>query len=55
MSIEIRELVIRAVVTEGPSESQKLERLIAGMKHEILEECNQKLHDLIRRSHATDR
>jgi Family of unknown function (DUF5908) len=56
MPIEIRELVIRAVVTEGPSESQKLERMLAGMKHEILEECSEKLHQLIRRSHgATER
>jgi len=55
MPVEIRELVIRAVVAEGPSEAQKFERMVAGMKHEILEECNQKLHELMRRAHATDR
>jgi Family of unknown function (DUF5908) len=55
MAIEIRELVIRAVVTEGPSEIQKFERMVAGMKHEILEECTEKFHELIRRAHATDR
>jgi hypothetical protein len=53
MAIEIRELVIRAVVTEGPSELQKLQRMVVGMKREILEECSEKLHELIRR--ANDR
>jgi hypothetical protein len=55
MAIEIRELVIRAVVTEGSSETQKFQRMAAGMKHEILEECTEKLQELIRRAHATDR
>lgn len=49
MPIEIRELVIRAVVTEGPSESQKLERLLAGIRQEILEECREKMKELARR------
>ncbi|MBZ5522852.1 MAG: DUF5908 family protein [Acidobacteriia bacterium] len=49
MPIEIRELVIRAVVTEGPSESQKLERLLAEIKREILEECREKMKELARR------
>jgi hypothetical protein len=49
MAIEIRELVIRAVVTEGPSETERLKRLLAGMKQEILDECRQKLLELIRR------
>jgi uncharacterized protein DUF5908 len=53
MPIEIRELIIRAVVTEGPSEAQKIQRMMAGMKREILEECGEKLHELIRR--ANDR
>ncbi|HZD95260.1 MAG TPA: DUF5908 family protein [Candidatus Sulfotelmatobacter sp.] len=52
MPIEIRELVIKAVVTEGPSEGQKLQRMMAGMKQEILEECKERLHELIRRTNA---
>ena len=49
MPVEIRELVIRAIVTEGPSESQKLQRILAGMKQEILDECREKLFELLRR------
>jgi Family of unknown function (DUF5908) len=49
MPIEIRELVIKAVVTEGASENQKLQDLLANMKREILEECRGKLQDLLRR------
>jgi hypothetical protein len=51
MPIEIRELVIRAVVSEGPSESQKVERLLAQMKREVLEECREKLQDSVRRGY----
>jgi hypothetical protein len=49
MPIEIRELIIKAVVNEGPSESQKLQRLAARLKQEILEECREKVQDLTRR------
>jgi len=49
MPIEIRELVIRAVVTEGPSETEKLRRTLATMKQEILDECRQRLLDQMRR------
>jgi hypothetical protein len=51
MPIEIRELVIRAVVTEGPSESQKLVTLMAQTKREVLEECREKLQELARRGY----
>jgi hypothetical protein len=47
MPIEIRELVIKAVVTEGLSESQKLQRALASMKQEILDECRDKLQGLV--------
>jgi Family of unknown function (DUF5908) len=50
MPIEIRELVIRAVVTEGAAESQKLQRLLAGVKQEILDECREKLRELVRQN-----
>ncbi|HET9184005.1 MAG TPA: DUF5908 family protein [Candidatus Angelobacter sp.] len=49
MPIEIRELVIKAVVVEGPSESQKTQRALAGMKQEILKECRETLRDLVLR------
>lgn len=49
MPIEIRELVIRAVVSEGDTEQQKLERALAGMKQEILEECREKMQEMARR------
>lgn len=49
MAIEIRELVIRAVVTDGGSESEKLERALVHMKQEILEACRERLQELVRR------
>lgn len=49
MAIEIRELVIRAVVTEGNSETEKTERALMRMKHEILEACRERLQELVRR------
>jgi hypothetical protein len=49
MPIEIRELVIRAVVSEGAPQQQQLERVLAGMKQEILEECRDKLREMARR------
>ena len=39
MPVEIRELVIKAVVVEGTSESQKVRRAVAALKKEIIEEC----------------
>ena len=49
MPIEIRELVIRAVVTDGASETEKMERALARMKQEILEACRERLQELVRR------
>jgi hypothetical protein len=49
MPIEIRELVIKAVVTEGPSESERLQRLIAEMKQQILEDCRERLRAVAQR------
>jgi Family of unknown function (DUF5908) len=49
MAIEIRELVIRAVVTDGAAESEKLERALSRMKQEILDACRERLQDLVRR------
>jgi hypothetical protein len=49
MPIEIRELIIRAVVTEGPSENRKLQTIMAQTKREVLEECREKLQELARR------
>lgn len=49
MAIEIRELVIRAVVTDSGSESEKLERALVHMKQEILEACRERLQELVRR------
>lgn len=49
MPIEIRELVIRAVVSEGTPQQQQLEHALAGMKQEILEECRDKLREMTRR------
>jgi Family of unknown function (DUF5908) len=51
MAIEIRELVIRAVVTDSASETEKLERALARMKQEILEACRERLQELVRRVH----
>ncbi len=48
MPIEIRELVIRAVVSEGATQ-QQLERALAGMKQEILEECREKMREMAQR------
>jgi hypothetical protein len=49
MPVEIRELVIRAVVSEGVAEQHKLERALAVMKQEILEECREKMREMARR------
>jgi Family of unknown function (DUF5908) len=49
MPIEIRELVIRAVVSEAASPQQQLERALAGMKQEILEDCRDKMREIVRR------
>jgi Family of unknown function (DUF5908) len=49
MPIEIRELVIRAVVTDSASESDKMDRAVARMKQEILEACRERLQELVRR------
>jgi Family of unknown function (DUF5908) len=49
MPIEIRELVIRAVVTDSASESEKTDRALARMKQEILEACRERLQELVRR------
>jgi Family of unknown function (DUF5908) len=49
MPIEIRELVIRAVVTDSVSETEKMERAVARMKQEILEACRERLQELVRR------
>jgi hypothetical protein len=51
MPIEIRELVIRAVVSESANQhqQQQLERALAGMKQEILEECREKMREIARR------
>jgi len=43
MPVEIRELVIKAVVVEGAHERQKLLRALASLKKEIVEECRQQL------------
>jgi len=48
MPIEIRELVIRAVVTEGSSNQEGLQRTLANMKQEIVEECRERLQELVR-------
>jgi len=48
MPIEIRELVIRAVVTEGASNPEALQRTLASMKQEIVEECRERLQELVR-------
>lgn len=50
MPIEIRELVIRAVVTESVSETEKMERALTRMKQEILEACRERLQELVRRT-----
>jgi hypothetical protein len=47
MPIEIRELVIRAVVSEGATRQQQLERALAGMKQEILEDCRDKMREMV--------
>lgn len=49
MAIEIRELVIRAVVSDPAAEAEKLERALAHMKQEILEACQERLRELARR------
>lgn len=49
MPIEIRELVIRAVVTDPASEAEKMDRALARMKQEILEACRERLQELVRR------
>ena len=49
MAIEIRELVIRAVVTDAASEAEKMEHALARMKQEILEACRERLQELLRR------
>lgn len=49
MAIEIRELVIRAVVTEESSQAEKLDLALARMKQEILDACRERLQELIRR------
>jgi len=51
MAIEIRELVIRAVVTDAVSENERLEHALARMKQEILEACRERLQELVRRIH----
>jgi hypothetical protein len=51
MAIEIRELVIKAVVTDASAEGEKLERALAHMKQEILEACRERLQELVRRVH----
>lgn len=51
MPIEIRELVIRAVVTDSTSEAKKMENALAQMKQEILEACRERLQELVRRVH----
>ncbi len=52
MPIEIRELVIRAVVNEGPSETERLERVLAAMKRDILEACRERLQELMQRGNG---
>lgn len=44
MPVEIRELVIKAVVVEGTQERQKLQRALASLKREIVEECRQQIN-----------
>jgi hypothetical protein len=46
MPIEIRELVIRAVVNDSGTEHQGLERALAGLKQEILDECREKMREM---------
>lgn len=50
MPIEIRELVIRAMVSEGSPTSAALQRDLARMKQEILEECREQLRELASRN-----
>jgi len=50
MPIEIRELVIRALVTEGSSDQDGLQRALASMKQEIVEECRERLQEMVLRS-----
>jgi Family of unknown function (DUF5908) len=50
MAIEIRELVIKAVVTDAGPERERLERAVARMKQEILEACRERMQELARNS-----
>jgi hypothetical protein len=43
LPVEIRELVIKAVVVEAASERQKAQRALAALKREIAEECRAQL------------
>jgi hypothetical protein len=46
LPVEIRELVIKAVVVEGASERQKAERTLATLKKEIAEACRAQLDQM---------
>jgi hypothetical protein len=50
MAIEIRELVIKAMVTDAGPEMERLERAVARMKQEILEACRERMQELARNS-----
>lgn len=47
MPVEIRELVIKAVVVEGSSQSQKALHAMAALKREIVEECRAQLERMV--------
>lgn len=49
MAIEIRELVIKAVVTDAASENERLQRVLARMKQEILDACRESVQQMVRR------
>ena len=51
MAIEIRELVIKAVVTDAASENERLQHALARMKQEILDACRESVQEMVRRVH----
>jgi len=53
MPVEIRELVIRATVTEPAPGQPKLELLLARLKAELLDECLSRLNE--RATRASER
>lgn len=49
MAIEIRELVIKAVVTDAASDNERLQRALARMKQEILDACRESVQQMVHR------